>query len=68
MNEKKPCEILIKIKTRIDAGEPAENVIPYHINIPEEHRKEFIYYAIQVLPDGRKKDDFMEAWKKYYAG
>ncbi len=64
MNE---CILIKKMKDRIDAGEPAETVIPYHINIPEENRKEFIYFAIQVLPDGRKKDDFMEAWRKYYA-
>lgn len=66
MNEKKPCEILLKIKQRIENGEPAENVIPYHINVPEEYRKEFIYYAVQVLPEGRKKDDFTKAWEKYY--
>ena len=57
MNDKKPCEILIKIKDRIDAGEPAENVIPFNMICENENDYiEILHFAVQVLPDGDRKE------------
>lgn len=52
------CSILQDIKAKIDSGMDPDKAIPYHPIICEdpEQQIEVLYYAIQVLPDGRRKD------------
>lgn len=53
----KTCSILQDIKAKIDAGMDPDKAIPYHpICEDPEQTIEVLYYAIQVLPDGRRKD------------
>lgn len=52
------CKILQDIKAKIDAGMDPDKAIPYHgvyCKTIQEYI-DFLYYAIQVLPDGRRKD------------
>lgn len=57
MSEKKPCEILLKIKQRIENGEPAENVIPFNMICDNKNDYiEILHFAVQVLPDGDRKE------------
>ena len=51
------CELLKEIKRRILAGIPPEEAIPYDVSCAnKEDFYEILYYAAQVLPDGRRKD------------
>jgi len=50
------CELLKEIKRQILAGIPAEEAIPYDIHCANESDYyDVLYYASQVLPDGRRK-------------
>lgn len=51
------CEMLVAIKKRIESGENPENVIPYHLNCDKETFIEICHYALQVLPEGRRKEE-----------
>lgn len=52
------CKLLVEIKKQIEAGIPADQAIPWTINVNnEDDYIEVLYYALQVLPDGRRRDD-----------
>lgn len=54
----KGCKILVAIKQRIENGEDPEKVIPYSVGfLNHEDYIELLYYAKQVLPEGRRKDE-----------
>ena len=63
MNE---CKMLKEIKERIEHGEDPEAVIPYHLNVDDDAAKEICFYALQVLPDGRRKDTLKRYWEEHY--
>ena len=54
----KTCTILQDIKEKIDSGMDPDKAVPYHPVICEDPEQEIevLYYAVQVLPDGRRKD------------
>ena len=64
MNE---CEALKEIKKRIENGEDPDKVIPYHLNAPDDVVREVCFYALQVLPDGRRKENIRRYWEEHYA-
>ena len=52
------CKVLKEISNAIASGVPPEEAIPYSIVCSDqESYLEILYYAIQVLPDGRRKDE-----------
>ncbi len=51
------CKMLQLIKERIDSGMPPDDAIPYSIECADlNDYYEILYYAVQVLPDGLRKD------------
>ena len=51
------CAMLVDMKKRIEAGENPEEVIPYSIDcVNKDDAREILYFASQVLPDGRRKE------------
>lgn len=64
---KQECEALRLMKERIDAGEDPETVIPYHLDLPDDAMLEVCYYAIQVLPDGRRKNAILKYMEEHNA-
>ena len=65
MNEE--CVMLKMIKERIENGEDPETAIPYHLNVSDDSFREICFYALQVLPDGRRKEDIIKIWEERYA-
>lgn len=63
----KECEALKMIKARIDNGEDPETAIPYHLNVDDAALREICFYALQVLPEGRRKDNIRQYWEEHYA-
>lgn len=62
------CKMLKEMKERIDNGEDPDAVIPYHINVDDpDAAREICYYALQVLPDGRRKETLKKYWEEHYA-
>ncbi len=55
------CKLLLSYKERIEKGEDPMLVIPYHINADKDTLLEIYYYAIQVLPEGRRKEETKKA-------
>lgn len=54
----KTCEMLKGIKEQIDAGIPPEQAIPYSIDCADlDAYLEVLYYAAQILPDGRRREE-----------
>lgn len=54
----KTCEMLTGIKEQIDAGIPPEQAIPYSIDCADlDAYLEVLYYAAQILPDGRRREE-----------
>lgn len=52
------CKVLKEISNAIASGVPPEEAIPYSISCPDNDAFiEVLYYAIQVLPDGRRKEN-----------
>lgn len=52
------CKALREIKKRIDAGVDPDEAIPWEIHCTTiKEYIEVLYYAKQVLPDGRRKED-----------
>jgi hypothetical protein len=52
------CKILSAIKQRIENGEDPDKAIPYSVGfLNHEDYIELLYYAKQVLPEGRRKDE-----------
>lgn len=52
------CKTLNEIKKRIESGVPADDAIPWEVPVEtEDDYIEILYYAKQVLPEGRRKDD-----------
>ena len=64
----KECEALRMIKERIENGEDPETAIPYHLNVDDDVLREICFYALQVLPEGRRKDNIRKYWEEHYAG
>lgn len=59
------CEILKKIKDRIDSGTDPNEAIPYTINCADmDSYMELLYYAAQVLPDGRRREEIRRTIKE----
>lgn len=63
----KECEALRMIKERIENGEDPETAIPYHLNVDDDSLREICFYALQVLPEGRRKEDIRKIWEDRYA-
>ena len=58
------CEILKKMKDEIEAGKDPEAVIPYSIECGSlDDYIEVLHFAVQVLPDGKRKDEVKELLK-----
>lgn len=54
----KPCEMLTAIKQQIDSGIDPEDAIPYSIDCADlDAYLEILYYAAQILPDGRRREE-----------
>lgn len=64
----KECEALRMIKERIKNGEDPETVIPYHLDVNDDVMREICFYALQILPEGRRKNDIRDIWEERYAG
>ena len=54
----KPCDILLRIKEGIEAGEDPERIIPMTLpcELTKDEMIDFLYYIVQVLPDGTRKE------------
>ena len=63
----KECESLRMIKERIKNGEDPETAIPYHLNVDDDAMREICFYALQILPEGRRKNDIRKIWEERYA-
>ena len=63
----KECEALRMIKERVENGEDPETAIPYHLNVDDDTMREICFYALQVLPEGRRKNDIRAIWEERYA-
>lgn len=51
------CKTLQEIKKRIDSGMDPDKAIPYHVTCTTiQQYIDLLYYAIQVLPDGLRKE------------
>ena len=52
------CKILQLIKAEIEKGTPAEQAVPYSIDCADPDAFiEVLYYAAQILPEGRRLDE-----------
>lgn len=52
------CKLLQEIKKKIEAGTPPDEAIPFSIHCASESEYvEVLYYALQVLPDGRRRTE-----------
>lgn len=61
----KDCRILQEIKAKIDAGVDPDKAIPYHVTCTTiQQYIDVLYYAIQVLPDGRRKETLKRKLKE----
>lgn len=59
------CRILQEIKAKIDAGIDPDKAIPYHVTCTTiQQYIDVLYYAIQVLPDGRRKETLKRKLKE----
>lgn len=55
------CKLLVAIQNRIAQGEDPEKAIPYSVGyLNEEDYLELLFYAKQVLPDGRRRNEVIE--------
>ena len=63
----KECDALRMIKERIKNGEDPETAIPYHLNVDDDSLREICFYALQILPEGRRKNDIRKIWEERYA-
>ena len=53
-----PCSMLKAIKEQIDSGIDPEDAIPYSIDCADlDAYLEVLYYAAQILPDGRRREE-----------
>lgn len=54
----KPCDILMRIKEGIEAGEDPERIIPMTLpcELTRDEMIEFLFYVVQVLPDGIRRE------------
>jgi len=54
----KPCDILMRIKEGIEAGEDPERIIPMTLpcELTRDEMIEFLFYIVQVLPDGIRRE------------
>lgn len=54
----KPCDILLRIKEGIEAGEDPERIIPMTLpcELTKDEMIDFLYYIVQVLPDGIRRE------------
>lgn len=54
----KPCDILMRIKEGIEAGEDPERIIPMTLpcELSRDEMIDFLFYIVQVLPDGIRRE------------
>lgn len=54
----KPCDILMRIKEGIEAGEDPERAIPMTLpcELTRDEMIDFLFYIVQVLPDGTRRE------------
>lgn len=54
----KPCDILMRIKEGIEAGEDPERIIPMTLpcELTRDEMIDFLFYIVQVLPDGIRRE------------
>lgn len=54
----KPCDILLEIKEKIEAGEDPERIIPMTLpcELTRDEMIDFLFYIVQVLPDGIRRE------------
>ncbi len=58
MSDSNVCKILNLIKEQIENGTPPDQAIPYSIECADmDAYMEVLYYAAQVLPDGRRREE-----------
>lgn len=51
------CQIIQAMKRALDAGVSPENVVPWSLQCASvDEYIEVLYYAMQILPDGSRKD------------
>ena len=52
------CDILLEIRERIEAGEDPERIIPMTLpcELTRDEMIEFLFYIVQVLPDGIRRE------------
>lgn len=59
------CKVLQDIKKRIESGMDPDDAIPWEIHCTTiEEYIEVLYYAAQVLPDGRRRDNVKKKLKE----
>lgn len=53
-----PCNMLKAIKGQIESGIDPDEAIPYSIDCADlDAYLEVLYYAAQILPDGRRREE-----------
>ena len=54
----KNCDILMRIKEGIEAGEDPERIIPMTLpcELTRDEMIDFLFYIVQVLPDGIRRE------------
>jgi len=54
----KSCDILMRIKEGIEAGEDPERIIPMTLpcELTRDEMIDFLFYIVQVLPDGIRRE------------
>ena len=54
----KGCKLLVELNNKINEGANPEDVIPYSTeSLDRDDYIELLYYAKQVLPSGRRKQE-----------
>ena len=61
------CDILKQMSNRIANGEDPNLVIPYHLNVDKETMIEVCYFAINVLPEGDRKEQIKKSLEELNA-
>lgn len=66
MSDNNACRILQLIKEQITSGTPPDQAIPYSIECADmDAYMEVLYYAAQVLPDGRRREEIRTLIKEF---
>lgn len=63
------CHMLKLIKQAVESGTPPDDAVPYSLECASrEEYIEVLYYAKQILPDGRRKEEIKRKLEELYAG